>query len=131
MKRASLQDTILKTRPDLLGRRILMQANLGISKIVVESQEVLNFRLSGQRERLSRARYPLAREIKSGRVQRISDVLGEYYVGVDLANGDDHTAYTIAVTPSRLRKFLRRIRVDRSKWNMKIIKQGVFDANKN
>lgn len=49
--------------------------------------------------------------------------LDPIHVGVDFASGQDYTCYTYARVPGRLRKLLRRIGLDRSKWEIKIIKQ--------
>lgn len=48
-----------------------------------------------------------------------------YVTGVDMAMGDDFTSYTIARIPGRFRRFLRRIGLDRSKWEYKIVSTGI------
>lgn len=47
-----------------------------------------------------------------------------YHLGVDFGYGTDETCYTILKRPSRLRKWLRRIRLDWTKWEYKIIYSG-------
>lgn len=50
--------------------------------------------------------------------------MSNYYLGVDFGRGDDETCYTIIKRPSRLRKWLRRTGLDRSRWGHKIIYSG-------
>lgn len=49
--------------------------------------------------------------------------LDSTHIGVDIAQGRDHSCWTIMRRPGRLRAFLRRIGVDRSTWEFKIIRQ--------
>ena len=50
--------------------------------------------------------------------------MGNLYLGVDFGTGRDETCYTIIKRPSRLRKWLRRIGLDWSKWEHKVIYSG-------
>lgn len=48
--------------------------------------------------------------------------LNSYHMGVDIAEpGGDKSVYVIMATPTRLRKFLRRIKLDRSTWSTSMV----------
>jgi hypothetical protein len=44
-----------------------------------------------------------------------------YRIGIDLGMGDDMSCYQIFRTPGKLRRFLRRIHLDRSTWEYKLV----------
>ena len=50
-------------------------------------------------------------------------MMGKYVMGVDLAYGDDYSCYQVWKKPSRLRLFFRRIGLDKSTWERKLVKE--------
>lgn len=46
-------------------------------------------------------------------------------IGMDFGNGKDYTCISYFKTPGRLRLLLRKIKLDRSRWTMKLVKSEV------
>lgn len=54
-------------------------------------------------------------------------MIGDYKVtGLDLASGKDMSCETVFRTPGKLRKFFRRIGLDKSTWEYKLVSQRFF-----
>lgn len=109
---------------DLLGVKMFPQ-QVEVARAIIEGKTVeLHSRRFGRRTAcLVANRYLELAQGPEANGEQGNMLRDNYVIGVDMgAPGGDYTATSVFRTPGRLRKLLRRIGLDRSKWQFKLVR---------
>lgn len=121
--KVSVQEVEIFAR-DILGIK-LHRHQIEVARAIIEGKTVAySSRQFGRKTARMVANRYLELSRGPGAIGEEGNLLRDNYViGVDMGQpGGDYTATTVFRTPGRLRKLLRRIGLDRSKWEFRLVR---------
>lgn len=122
-REVSAQEIVTFAR-DLLGVK-MFPAQIEVAKAIIEGKtvELHSRRFGRQTARMVANRYLELVQGPAANGEQGNMLRDNYVMGVDIGQpGGDYTNVSVFRTPGRLRKLLRRIGLDRSRWQFKLVR---------